>query len=132
MTVPLKLGGEDDRREYRTAEHAFQAAKLLRFGRVAEADRVTSAATPAAAKTRGGKRLACLTPEEVEAWEACSVDVMREVATAKFEANPDLARLLLDTGDAVLVERLPRFGDKKWGVSGRECTGQNLLGVGGP
>jgi ribA/ribD-fused uncharacterized protein len=52
---------------------------------------------------------------------------MREAVTAKFAQNEDLRQRLLATGDAQLVEKLPRFADSFWGVNSKG-VGENQLG----
>ena len=52
-------------------------------------------------------------------------DVMYQVCKAKFLQNPDLARKLVETGDAELVEG-NTWGDKVWGVC--DGVGENNLG----
>lgn len=52
--------------------------------------------------------------------------IMHDVVTAKFGQNPDLRKLLIDTGDAALIEGND-WGDKYWGqVDG---VGKNRLGM---
>lgn len=50
---------------------------------------------------------------------------MTEVVEAKFTYNPNLKQMLLDTGDAELVEG-NTWNDKYWGVC--KGVGQNKLG----
>lgn len=51
-------------------------------------------------------------------------DVMRKVLRVKFEQHPDLAKKLIETGDAILLESTIR--DSYWGgYSGR---GKNMIG----
>ena len=58
-------------------------------------------------------------------WEEIKDDVMMEVLEQKFSQNPDLSKLLIETGDARLIEG-NTWGDKYWGqVKG---DGKNRLG----
>lgn len=58
-------------------------------------------------------------------WEQVKVSVMADIVKAKFEQNIDLAKKLLDTGDAYLEEGND-WGDRIWGtVNG---IGANHLG----
>ena len=115
--------------EYPSAEHAFQGLKMLRYGRVEAHARVLAAETPAAAKRRGGKRGGADLGDDLAEWDAVgSREVMLEVLRAKFRPGGALAARLLATGDRPLVERLPRFADKTWGV-GKGERGENRLGV---
>lgn len=85
-----------------------------------------------AAKRRGGRRAMPMTCEQLREWEgdgdmdARRVRVMRDVLRAKF-GDPHLRQRLLDTGDAELVERLPRFADAFWGTL-NNGEGKNVLG----
>jgi ribA/ribD-fused uncharacterized protein len=94
---------------YPTAEHAFQASKTLDLE---ERQRIAALPTPGDAK-RAGRQLA-LRP----GWDEIRVWVMGEIVSAKFEL-PQLADLLLVTGDAELIEG-NGWGDTFWGV----CRGQ--------
>lgn len=58
-------------------------------------------------------------------WEDVKESVMYEVCLAKFTQNPDLAILLMDTGDAELIEG-NTWGDRVWGVC--DGAGENKLG----
>jgi hypothetical protein len=47
-------------------------------------------------------------------WESVKYEVMHEVVKAKFEQNPDLKEILLNTGDAELIEG-NTWHDNCWG-----------------
>lgn len=100
-----------------SGEHRFQAAKTLD---PAEHARVLAAKTPGASKGVG--RHVHLRAD----WERVKVSVMVDVVTQKFE-DPALRTLLLDTGDAELVEG-NTWGDVFWGVDLRSGEGLNVLG----
>ena len=55
------------------------------------------------------------------------IDIMEEVVRAKFTQNPDLARKLADTGDALICEG-NTWNDTFWGVDIRNGKGENYLG----
>jgi len=57
-------------------------------------------------------------------WDAVRDDVMRRIVLRKFESNADIARVLLSTGDAELIEE---SRDHHWGC-GENGTGHNMLG----
>lgn len=102
---------------YPSVEHAYQAAKSL-DPRVRERIRATS--TPGEAKRMGGA--ADLRAD----WERMKISIMTGLLRRKF-AHPALARRLLGTGEAALVEG-NQHGDVFWGtVNGR---GRNELGKG--
>ena len=58
-------------------------------------------------------------------WPDVKLEAMRRAVLAKFQQNSPLARLLLDTGDAVIVE--DSASDSFWGI-GSDEQGQNWLG----
>lgn len=62
-----------------------------------------------------------------ENWQEMRVPVMRNLIEQKFLNNPDLAKLLLATGDTLIVEG-NTWGDTYWG----QCpvgVGENHLGI---
>lgn len=100
---------------YPTLEHAFQAMKTsdLRLRTM-----IRMSPTPGIAK-RAGRGL----PPRSD-WEDVKLDVMLQLLRKKFH-KPELADLLLATGEAVLIEG-NTWGDQYWGVS--NGRGQNHLG----
>ncbi len=108
-----------DETEWPTVEHCFQAAKFLGLP---YAGFIRSAASPAEARRLGQSRGYPLMPD----WYAVKEDVMLEALIAKFEQHPDLAELLLSTGQATLVEDNPH--DAYWGC-GSDGTGANRMGI---
>lgn len=108
--------------EFPTAEHAYQAGKPRRDE---VRDWILSAPTPAlVAMAAHG----LYTWDIVADWSVKKYDRMHRVLYAKFSQHPDLAKLLLDTGTARLVEvgRVPSTVNKTWGeVNGK---GSNMLG----
>jgi len=107
---------DHDGRTWSTAEHAYQAAKTLVH---ASKDRIQNASTPGKAKKMG--RRVDLRP----GWEDMKMQVMSEICLAKFGQNPELAKKLLKTGNAELVEK-NNWGDTYWG----RCNGQNRNALG--
>ena len=109
--VSIELDGE----VYAAVEDAFQAAKTLdpterRFIQLCQ--------TPGDAKRCG--RQVTLRAD----WNDIKVSVMHDLLRKKFK-NPALRKLLLDTGDAILIEG-NTHGDVFWGqVNGQ---GENHLG----
>lgn len=110
--VDVELGRDGD--VYPTVENAYQAAKTTD-----RSERIPfRSCTPGQAK-RMGRRLE-LRPD----WEEVKVDIMRHLLRQKFASGP-LARLLLATGDAELVEG-NTWNDTFWGVC--RGKGRNMLG----
>lgn len=99
-----------------SVEHAFQAAKTLSYS---EQEEIRRAATPGKAKRLGRK------VQLRDDWEDIKVDAMRELVHLKFHSHEDLARWLLDTGDAELIEG-NHWHDCFWGVC--QGRGENWLG----
>lgn len=53
---------------------------------------------------------------------------MRLAVRLKFDSNPDLKQMLIDTGDKLLVEG-NWWNDDYWGVNKNSGVGRNLLGI---
>lgn len=113
---------------YPSAEHAYQAQKTTDLHeRMFIAQNLKS---PGQAKRYGGGTIIQIRPD----WDAVRLAVMHEVVTAKFTQNPDLAKLLVATGDRELIEG-NSWGDRFWGkVDGQDRSlsgmlfGENWLG----
>lgn len=103
-------------RLWKTSEHAYQAMKSFSMY---DWLWIGNAKTAKKAKERGNKL------ELRTDWEEVKYNIMVEILKAKFSQNPTILRMLLDTGDAELMENSPY--DYVWGI-GRDFTGQNLLG----
>ena len=100
---------------YRNNEAAFQAQKVLSKEEQTEFSNLNASE----AKKLGRKVLLR------KDWEDVKVLLMQGIVDAKFDQHPELAALLMDTGDEYLEEE-NTWGDKIWGtVDGK---GQNLLG----
>lgn len=114
-------GIEIDDKVWPTTEHYYQAMK---FEDPALQEQVRLLATPREAfkftKTRQNR------PKIRSDWGIINLDVMRKAVLAKFSNNPKLKALLLDTGDAVLVEDAGP-NDFFYGA-GDDCNGENYLG----
>jgi len=100
-----------------TSEHAYQAEKTLV---PAQQSMILVASSPGKAKKFGRK--VTLRPD----WEQVKEQVMLDICLQKFLQNPDIADMLVATGDAILVEHTP-WGDYYWGDGG-DGTGKNRLG----
>jgi ribA/ribD-fused uncharacterized protein len=108
-----------DEQYWKTSEHYFQAQK---FAGTPHAETVRAAKTPKEAASTGRRRDLPLRKD----WEQIKDDVMRAALYAKFSQHADLRALLLETGDAPIIEAAPR--DDYWGA-GKAGTGKNRLGV---
>ena len=101
-----------------TSEHYFQAQK---FAGTAYEEVVRLAKTPKIAANLGRSRERPLRPN----WEHVKDAVMEEAVRAKFTQHADLRRVLLETGDTLIVEHRTR--DSYWG-DGPDGSGKNMLG----
>lgn len=109
---------EYDGHKYPTGEHLYQALKSLVPG---ERALVRAAPSPREAK-RLGRVIA-----KRKGWGDIQVEVMRTVLRLKFEQNGALARKLVATAPAKIVE-VNAWGDRFWGVSESDGQGENTLG----
>jgi ribA/ribD-fused uncharacterized protein len=112
----IKLDGKT----WPTSEHYFQAQKFIDtdpawFGAIRKAS------TPGIAARMGRDRKRPLRRD----WESVKDDVMRRALAAKFDQHPELAELLLSTGDEPLVEHT--HNDVYW-ADGGDGSGKNMLG----
>jgi ribA/ribD-fused uncharacterized protein len=109
---------------FQTAEHAYQAGKA----RKAEVrDWLMAAPSPSLlAMAAHGLYQWDIAPN----WSKIKFDRMRAVLWAKFTQHPDLAAILLDTKDALLIETatVDNPVNRLWGeVEGK--GGKNMLGT---
>lgn len=100
-----------------TAEHAFQSYKTDDYRDILK---FTDCNLTAAQAKRLGRSVT-LRPNWENVKDACMLSVLR----LKFCPGSELARKLMDTGDAELVEG-NNWGDTYWGVC--NGVGQNKLG----
>lgn len=114
-------GFEENGASWPTVEHYYQAQKFAGDQAAAYREQIRLAPSPMKAKDLGSSRAILLRPD----WEAVKEDVMRHALRRKF-ADPALRRLLLSTGERLLVEASPH--DKYWGC-GSDGHGRNRLGV---
>ena len=101
-----------------TSEHYFQAQK---FESRADQEEIRRASTPMLAASWGRDRKRKLRRD----WERVKLSVMREAVEAKFRQHDDMRALLLETGDATLIEHTEN--DDFWGDGG-DGSGRNQLG----
>jgi ribA/ribD-fused uncharacterized protein len=111
-------GFELDGHYWPTVEHYFQSQK---FAGTEHQRRIARSRTPKEAAQLGRDRSVSLRAD----WERVKDDVMRRAVLRKFETHQDIRKILINTGDAELVENAP--GDYYWGC-GADGSGQNKLG----
>ena len=102
-----------------TSEHYFQAQKFL----VPEIqEKIRQIASPMDAALEGRNRQNPLRPD----WKEVKDKVMLQALRMKFSQNPEIAKELLATGDAILIE--PTRNDDYW-ADGGDGSGKNKLGL---
>ncbi|OSX63771.1 hypothetical protein POSPLADRAFT_1039630 [Postia placenta MAD-698-R-SB12] len=107
-------------RTYPTAEHLFQAHKFLPiYPQLAE--RIRELPSSRAALQEATR----LSEYRRKDWFDVNITVMDTVLEAKFMRHSYLRRMLLSTGDSVLIENSPI--DAFWGVA-QDGKGRNELG----
>ena len=105
---------------YPSNEHAFQAAKTTSIDL---RKMIAKLPTPGQSK-RAGRGLVLRAN-----WESIKISVMRQLIQTKFAKNTQLAKKLLETGDAELIEG-NSWNDFTWGCvkQNGKWVGQNHLG----
>ena len=101
---------------YMSAEHAYQAAKTKD---AKERKQIAACKTAVEAK-RAGKKLTMR-----DDWDAVKLEVMDTIVRDKFYRNATLAKLLIQTAPAEIIEE-NNWGDTFWGVC--NGVGDNNLG----
>lgn len=91
---PVKVDGTI----YKTSEHYFQSMKFV--GTKWET-KIRKTETPMEAALLGRSRKLPLRKD----WESVKDNIMRKVVEAKFRQHPEIAKQLLATGDAKLIEQ---------------------------
>ena len=113
-TYAIKINGK----VWPTSEHYFQAMK---FEQEKDQQEIRLAKTPAEAARKGRDRKRALRQD----WEAIKDKVMLEAVLNKFSQHSSLKQLLLNTGNAKIVEHTEN--DAYWGDAG-DGSGKNRLG----
>jgi ribA/ribD-fused uncharacterized protein len=114
------------------SEQAYMYEKAMYFDDNEIAQQILENDNPSTAKSLG-RKVKNFNPES---WDGAAYEYMIDVCYAKFKQNPELAEVLLSTGNKTLVEGSPH--DKIWGVGlhwadeeildEANWKGQNLLG----
>lgn len=107
--------------QFKSAEAAFQASKLENVK-----DREAFSNYDAAFAKKRGKKVKLRSD-----WNEVKNDVMLEIVYNKFTQNPELLKLLKETGEVPLTEG-NNWHDNYWGVCScykcKDKHGKNLLG----
>ena len=102
-----------------TSEHYFQAQKFL-IPEIQE--KIRQIASPMDAALEGRNRQNPLRSD----WEEVKDEVMHQALRMKFSQNPEIAKELLATRDAIIIEHTQN--DAYWADSG-DGSGKNKLGL---
>jgi ribA/ribD-fused uncharacterized protein len=102
-----------------TAEHYFQTQKFYSEGVKKQILKTRSAAEVIRISNNPKLRIR-------KDWIYVRVDAMRTAVRAKFTQIPELRKLLVNTGDAVLIDH---SDDDSYWSDGGDGNGQNMLGV---
>ena len=123
---------EYDGKHFINSEQAFMYLKAKLFNDTDIIEKILKNGNPMICKNLGR----CVKPFDPVLFDENKYQFMVDVLLAKFSGNPSLKKLLLDTGDAILVEASPK--DKIWGIGmdlnhpdfndSSKWKGQNLLG----
>ena len=109
----------DGSRIWPISEHYFQAQKFL-VPHIQE--KIRQIVSPMDAALEGRNRQNPLRPD----WEEVKDEVMLQALRMKFSQNPEIAKELLATGDAILIEHTRN--DDYW-ADGGDGSGKNKLGL---
>lgn len=113
---PINLGGKN----WKTTEHYFQAQK---FAGTPIEELIRALPTPRAALDES-RKMHGKYQVRID-WQQVKTNIMLDAVRAKMEQHPHIAKLLLDTGNAIIVEAAPK--DEYWGY-GANGKGVNALG----
>lgn len=103
-----------------TVEHAFHYAKFyLNHPRIA--NEVLNSSSPWAAKRIADKHA----DKRRDDWFDVSIQIMTDLIRAKANQNEDVKKILLSTGNKIIIEHNP--WNSFWG-SGKDKKGQNHVG----
>ena len=109
----------DGSKNWPTSEHYFQAQKFL-VPQIQE--KIRQIVSPMDAALEGRNRQNPLRPD----WEEVKDEVMLQALRMKFSQNPEIAKGLVATGDAILIEHTRN--DDYW-ADGGDGSGKNKLGL---
>ena len=109
----------DGRKNWPTSEHYFQAQKFL-VPLIQE--KIRQIVSPMDAALEGRNRQNPLRTD----WEEVKDKVMLQALRMKFSQNPEIAKGLVATGDAILIEHTRN--DDYW-ADGGDGSGKNKLGL---
>ncbi len=105
---------------FANAEQYMMWAKACTFGAKDTADKIIATTDPAQCKALGRNGIPGFDANE---WDSKCIQIMRKGLREKFRQNPELAKVLLSTGDSYLAECTDDYHlktghgiDRKWGI----------------
>jgi ribA/ribD-fused uncharacterized protein len=123
---------KDPNPEFNCAEQYMMYHKAQTFNDTDTASKIRIATKPSAQKTLGGT----VSNFKDTVWDSVKLGIVEHGNYLKFSQNKNLKRVLLETGDRLLVEAAKL--DRIWGIGftagasktvSRDRWGQNLLGI---
>lgn len=118
---------------YANSEQYMMYQKMAMFGAEDQCRRIMGSSDPHTCRRIGGERIKAFNGP---LWDRLKGHIMERGLLSKFASNPNLADLLLSTGDDLLCECAP--GDGEWGIriglndvrytDPRNWDGRSLLG----
>jgi ribA/ribD-fused uncharacterized protein len=118
--------------KFNCAEQYMMYHKAKTFNDTDNASKIRIATKPSAQKTLGGT----VRGFNDAVWDSVKIGIVERGNYLKFSQNEDLKKVLLETGDRLLVEAAKL--DRIWGIGytagtaktvSRDTWGQNLLGI---
>lgn len=120
-------------REFNCGEQYMMYQKAVMFNDTESAKKIMAETSPRKQKALGRK----VKNFDESTWHSQCVNIMVNGLECKFRQNPDLLKILMETGTSTIVEASPY--DKIWGIGLGEddpralnptkWQGQNLLGI---
>jgi N-glycosidase YbiA len=113
----IQMGGEI----WPTSEHYYQAQKFTGTRDHHLCQQIQQASSPELAAAIGRNPIHVVRKD----WHELKTAIMYKVVFTKFKSHADLKKLLLSTGEELIIENSPT--DSYWGC-GPDGLGQNQLG----
>ena len=117
MTIPtccgaeaLRAAGRSSNIQFTCGEQAIMLCKAAAMGDVGAFDSISRTRKPIDIKAQGRQ----VAPFDQDLWDRVVCTVARSVVLAKFRGVPELASLLLSTGDSIIAEAVR--SDRVWGT----------------
>lgn len=107
-------------KEFKTSEHAYQWKKYA-DSCPDIAQQIFEALSPNAAKKIADENIDKVTSK----WHESKVSIMEEILNAKVNQHEKVKRVLLETGNRIIIENSPT--DSFWGI-GPDGAGRNEVG----